>query len=181
MLNKKACILIGYDRLVQRLADEISIEELENLETKYLKKKLGAGYEKWEFKDWYRLIKDIKRSKQIKQHESLTAEVIFNSIPYAAQCMAQAAVKCAMVKAQNNKLYQMDETADTIVNVLWNMFYCMAIDIKCVATKLCREQRTYSYEDTVNNKLLLDFIKMLRDEQWYKHGDVARLRTKETN
>ena len=179
MLNRKARNLIGYDRLVKELAADISAAELEELETGNLKERLGAGYEKWEFRDWYRLLIDIKRQKREAAHEIMTAEAIFNSLPWAAQQSAQEAVRVLIKKATTKQLFKMDETADMAADILWQMFYCMVIDIKDTAAHMHEENRAYSCSDMEENKLLLDFIKELRKRQWYGDGEVARLRNKE--
>lgn len=178
MLNKKARNLIGYDRLVSQLAADIPAAELEELETRDLKERLGAGYERWEFGDWYRLLTDIKRKKGEVAHEILTAEAIFNSLPWAVQQAAQEAVRLLIKKAAANLLFKMDETADMAANILWNMFYCMVIDIKDTVQIMQKQKRAYSYNDLKENKLLLDFIRELRKRQWYSNGEVARLRSK---
>lgn len=178
MLNQRARNLIGYDRLVEELAEKIDSAELEELETANLKKILGPGYEEWEFKDWYRLLTDIKRKKRILGHETVTAEAIFNSLPWAAQQAAQEAVKILLKKAADDKLFKVDEAAETAAEILWNMFYCMIIDIKNTVTKLNKENKAYSRNDMKENKLLLDFIEELRKEQW-REGEVARIRSKE--
>jgi len=179
MLNKKARNLIGYDRIVEELAEKIQSAELEELEISNLKEILGPGYEKWEFKDWYRLLIDIKQKKREADHEAMTAEKIFNGLPWAAQQATQQAVRILLKKAAAEKLFKMDEAADTAAEILWNMFYCMIIDIKDTAKKLNEESKAYSYNDLKENKLLLDFIKELRKEQWNKEGEVARLRNRE--
>ncbi|MDE7445920.1 MAG: hypothetical protein K2N15_09520 [Lachnospiraceae bacterium] len=178
MLNKKARKLIGYDRLVKELVAKVEVKELDELETKHLKAMLGEGYEKWEFKDWYRLLGDIKRTIRSVAHEILTAEVVFNSLPWAAQQAAQAAVEVLMKKAEAQQLYKMDETTDMAAEFLWNMFHCMKIDIKGAAQKMSEEKRAYSYKDMEENKMLLDFIEEMRKKQWYGEGEVARLRSK---
>ncbi len=179
MLNKKARNLIGYGRLVEELADKIQPEELDDLETERLKEIMGSGYEKWEFGDWYRLLTDIKRKKRAAGHEVLTANNIFNSLQWAAQQAAQETVKILIKKAEKEQLFKMDEAADMAAEILWNMFYCMKIDIKNTAAKMCKEKRAYSYNELKENKLLLDFIEELRKEQWFGSGEVARLRSKE--
>lgn len=179
MLNKKARKLIGYDSLVIQLASMIQPAELEELDTGDLKRMLGAGYERWEFKDWYRLLNDIKRLKRQSEHESMTPEVIFNGLPWAAQQAAQTAVKILIRKANEEKLFKMDETADTLENILWDMFYCMGIDIKNTAIHMGQQNKRYSCKDWEDNLLLLDFIRELRKIQWYENGEVARLRDKE--
>ncbi len=178
MLNKKARKLIGYDGLVSSLVADIPAGKDEELEIKDLKERLGAGYERWEFKDWYRLLTDIKRKRGEIAHEILTEEAIFNSLPWAAQQAAQEAVSLLIKKAAANLLFKMDETADMAVNILWNMFYCMGIDIKDTAQIMQRQKKAYSYNDLKENKLLLDFIRELRKRQWYSNGEVARLRSK---
>lgn len=179
MLNKKARKLIGYEHLVEELAEKIKPEELDKLETRDLRNLLGTGYEKWEFDDWYRLLTDIKKKQRRALHETMTAEAIFNSLPWAAQQAAQEAVGILVKKAAVEKLFKMDEAVDTAVEILWNMFYCMGIDIKNTATKLHSEKKTYSCNDLRDNKLLFDFITELRRGQWYRQGEVARLRIKE--
>lgn len=84
MLNRKARQLIGYDKLVTGLASVIQDEDLEYLETEDLKEKLGSRYGAWEFKDWYRLLKDIKRCKRQVEHENMTAEAIFDGLPWVS-------------------------------------------------------------------------------------------------
>ena len=178
MLNRKARKLIGYDRLVKELAADIGNKDLDELETKNLKEMLGEKAQKWEFKDLYRLIGDIKRYRRAEAHRILTAEVIFNSLPWAAQQAAQAAVEVLMKKAEVQQLYKMNKTADMAAEFLWNMFYCMKIDIQGTAQKMSEEQRAYSYNDMKENKMLLDFIEEMRKKQWYGEGEVARLRSK---
>lgn len=178
MLNKRARKMIGYDRLVKELVAKVEVKELDELETDHLKAMLGEGYEKWEFKDWYRLLGDIKRTIRIAAHEILTAEAVFNSIPWAAQQAAQAAVEVLIKKAKAQQLYKMDETADIAAEFLWNMFYCMKIDIKDTAQKMSEEKRAYSYNDMKENKMLLEFITEMRKRQWYTEGEVARIRSK---
>lgn len=179
MLNKKARKLIGYDRLVKKMAAEISPAELEYMETKQLMKLLGPGYENWEFNDWYRLLVNIKQEQRKVEHEELTAEKIFNGLPWAAQQAAQEAVSLLIKKSADGLLFKLDETADMAVNILWNMFYCMGIDIKDTAQIMHEQKRAYSNNDLKENKLFMDFIEELRKRQWYKHGEVARLRFKE--
>lgn len=157
---------------------KIDDKKLEEMETGNFKKFLGAGYEKWNFEDWYRLLTDIKRKKRAIGHEIMTAEAIFNSLPWAAQQAAQEAVKILLKKAADDKLFKADETAETAAEILWNMFYCMIIDIKNTVKKLNTENKAYSGNDMKENKLLLDFIEELRKEQW-REGEVARLRSKE--
>lgn len=178
MLNKKARNLIGYDGLVSSLTADIPVGKLEELEIKDLKERLGAGYESWEFKDWYRLLTDIRRKKGKQAHEILTEEAIFNSLPWAAQQAAQEAVRILIKKAADNLLFKIDETADMAANILWNMFYCMKIDIKDTAQIMQEQKRAYSYNDLKENKLLLDFIRELRKRQWYSNGEVARIRSR---
>lgn len=178
MLNKKARNLIGYDGLVSSLAADIPVGKLEELEIEDLKERLGAGYERWEFKDWYRLLTDIKRKKGEVAHEILTEERIFNSLPWAAQQAAQEAVRILMKKAADDLLFKMDETTDVVEDILWNMFYCMKIDIKDTAQIMQEQKRAYSYNDLKENKLLLDFIRELRKKQWHSNGEVARLRNR---
>lgn len=175
MLNRKARNLIGYNGLVSSLAADIPAGELE---IKDLKERLGIGYERWEFKDWYRLLTDIKRKKGEAAHEILTEEAIFNSLPWAAKQAAQEAVRILIKKAADKLLFKMDETADMAVNIIWNMFYCMGIDIKDTARIMQEQKRAYSYNDLMENKLLLDFIRELRKRQWYSDGEVARLRNR---
>ena len=179
MLNKRTKQLIGYDELVKELAERIKGEELDELETKNLKEMLGEKAKKWEFKDLYRLLVDIKRYKREEAHRILTAEAIFNDLPWAAQQAAQEAVIVLIKKAKAQLLFKMDETADMAVNFLWNMFYCMGIDIKDAAQKMSEEQRKYSYNDKKENKMLLEFIEELRKRQWDGEGEVTRLRRKE--
>lgn len=177
--NQKAQSSTEYECIVEQLAEQIQPEELDKLETKDLQALLGAGFESWKFEDWYKLLTDIKRKKRQAEHEAMTAEAIFNGLPWAAQQAAQEAVGILIKKAEADKLFKADETADAMVNVLWNMFYCMGINIKNTARKLGKDNKAYSYNDLNENKLLLDFIKELRDEQWYGQGEVARLRCKE--
>lgn len=177
MLNKRAKKLIGYNHLVEDLAKKILSEELDNLETKNLKEILGAGYEKWEFKDWYRLLADIKRKKREADHEAITAEIIFNGLPWAAQQAAQEAVRILLRKATAERLFKVDEAVETAAEIIWNMFYCMKIDIKHTVQKLNERNKAYSHNDLKENRLLMDFIEELRKEQW-REGNVARLRTK---
>lgn len=179
MLNKKARNLINYDRIVEDLAGTIPSERLDELETKDLQVLLGVGYENWDFQDWYRLLKDIRRIKRRTTHETMTAKTIFNGLPWAAQQAAQEAVRILIKEASMDRLYKSNEIATVATNILWSMFYCMAIDIKKAAEKLHKENKTYSDDDLNDNKQLLDFIEKLRDEQWYGNGEVARLRCKE--
>lgn len=179
MLNQKARNLIGYERLVEELAEKIQPVELEEMDTEKLKGFLGTGYEKWEFKDWYRLLTSIKRKQRQAAHEVMTADAIFNRLPWAAQQAAQEAVRVLIKKADAGKLYKLDEAAETAVEILWTMFYCMGIDIKNTIMKMHRDNKAYSHNDTKENKLLLDFIEELRKEQWYGNGEVARLMEKE--
>lgn len=178
MLNKRARQLIGYDRLVKEMVAKVDVKELDELTTGHLKAMLGEGYEAWEFKDLYRLLIDIKKTIGIATHEILTTEAIFNSLPWAAQQAAQEAVKVLIKKAEAQQLYKMDETADMAAEFLWNMFYCMKIDIKDAAQKMSRENRAYSYNDMKENKMLLEFIEEMRRIQWYTQGEVARIRSK---
>lgn len=177
--NQKAQTLTEYERIVEHLSEQIQSEELDKLETKDLETQLGARHESWKFEDWYRLLTDIKRKKRQADHETMTAEAIFSGLPWAAQQAAQEAVSILIMKAAAEKLFKLDETADAMAEVLWNMFYCMKIDIKNTAKKLCNDNKAYSYNDLKENKLLFDFIKELRNEQWYGEGEVARLRCKE--
>ena len=181
MLNRKARQLIGYDKLVTGLASVIQDEDLEYLETEDLKEKLGSRYGAWEFKDWYRLLKDIKRCKRQAEHENMTAEAIFDGLPWAAQQSAQAAVAVLIQKAQGGMLFRPDETVYAVSDILWNMFYCMKVDLKNTVIRMCSSNRTYSYNEMNRNLLLLDYIKELRKMQWYGHGEVARLRNMEKN
>jgi len=177
MLNRRARAIIGYDNLVKRLAGEMTEEEMEYVETGDMKKRLGEGYEKWEFKDWYRLICDIKKEQMKDLHTSMTADCIFGAIPWACQQSAQEMVRFLIKKADMELLFKLDKGVDVAVNALWNMFYCMGIDIKYTALKMCSERLFYSKNDLDDNKLLYDFIVRLRDIQW-KQGEVTRLRTK---
>ena len=177
--NQKAQSSTEYECIVEQLAEQIQPEELDKLETKDLQALLGAGFESWKFENWYKLLTDIKRKKRQAEHEAMTAEAIFNGLPWAAQQAAQETVSILIKKAAAEKLFKLDETADAMVDVLWNMFYCMKIDIKNTATKLCKDDKVYSYSDLNENKLLFDFIKALRNEQWNGEGEVARLRCKE--
>lgn len=179
MQNQKAQCSTKYERIVEQLAEQILPEDLDKLETKDLQTLLGAGFESWKFEDWYKLLTDIKRKIRQAGHEAMTAESIFNGLPWAAQQAAQETVSILIKKAAADKLFKLDETADAMVDVLWNMFYCMGIDIKNTVKKLCKDNNAYSYNDLKENKLLFDFIKELRNEQWYGEGEVARLRCKE--
>lgn len=179
MLNKRARKIIGYDGLVQKLAAAIPKEEIEYLETEQLKEMLGSGYENWEFSDLIRLIHDIKREQQKNLHDLLTVEAIMAQLPYASRHAAQKAVTMLVEKAKEDKLFKIDNVVSATVDILWSMFYCMGIDIKDTAKKMRESNLYYSYNDLKDNKLLYDFIRILRDIQWYKHGDVAQLRTRE--
>ena len=179
MLNKKARELIHYKQIVVQTAADISLKELDDLDTEHLKKRLGGIAEKWEFKDLYRFLTDIKRYKRKTEHDIITAEAIFNSLPWAAQQAAQEVVRLLIKKAEDNLLFKMNETADMVANLLFNIFDCMKIDIKDTAQIMQEQKRAYSYNDLKENKLLLDFIRELRKLQWYKHGEVTRLRRKE--
>ena len=170
---------IEYDELVKELAEDIEYKKLDELETKNLEEMLGEKAKKWKFEDLYRLLVDIKRYKREEAHRILTAEAIFNDLPWAAQQAAQEAVIVLIKKAKAQLLFKMDETADMAVNFLWNMFYCMGIDIKDAAQKMSEEQRKYSYNDKKENKMLLEFIEELRKRQWDGEGEVTRLRRKE--
>lgn len=178
MLNKRARQLIGYKDMVKELAAEIESEDLDELETKNLKEILGEKAIKWEFKDLYRLLRDIKRHKRAEAHRILTAEAIFNSLPWAAQQAAQEAVIVLIKKAEAQLLFKMDETTDMAAEFLWNMFYCMKINIKETAKKMAEEKKAYSYNEIKENKILLDFIEEMRRRQWNGEGEVARIRIK---
>lgn len=178
MLNKRARKLNGYEEMVKELAEDIEIKDIDELQTKNLKEMLGEKAEKWEFKDFYRLLGDIKKYKKAETHRILTAEVVFNSLPWTAQKAAQEAVRVLIKKAEKQLLFKMDETADIAVNFLWSMFYCRALDIKETAQKMSEEKKAYSYNDIKENKILLDFITEMRKKQWYGEGEVTRIRSK---
>lgn len=181
MLNEDASNLTDYDRIVEELAKKLRPAELEELETDDLKEILGAGYEKWEFNDWYVLLTDIKRKSREADHEAMTAERIFNSLPWAAQQAAQEAVRTLLIKASGEHLFnmQVDQAADVAADILWHMFCCMRVNIKNAARNLSSKNKLYSRNDFEENKLLLDFINELRNEQWSRNGEVARLRTRD--
>lgn len=180
MLNKTAKNLIGYDRIVEELAEKLQSEELEELAADDLKEILVAGYEKWEFRDWYGLLTDIRRKKWKAYHEAMTVEAIFNSLPWAAQQAAQEAVRILIQVSEGNLFnVKVNLSAEMATVILWNIFYCMKINIKNAARNLSIYNKSYSSRELEENKLLLDFIKELRNEQWYKEGEVARIRDRD--
>lgn len=179
MLNRKAREIIGYNDLVKRLAAEIPEATMENIETDDLKRMLGAGYERWEFKDWFRLIVDIRKEQNKDLHVSSTVDKIIAELPYAAQQSVQRAVHLLLRKASKNLLFSGDETVDALVDIPWYMFNCMRIDIKDTLMDMDRKNLCYSHDDLKDSKLLFDFIVLLRHRQWNYHGEVTMLDTKE--
>lgn len=176
MLNKKARRLIGYESIVSRLADTFPDEKLDYLETEDILCLLGEGYESWEFKDWCRLINDIKKRKRQAMHDEQTAEIIFNGMPWASQQSLQTAVTVLIKKAAEEKLFRLDETADTVTGILWEVFYCTKMDIKKTAVAMSIKNKSYSRTEMNESLLLLDFIQNLRKTEWFGSGEVLRLR-----
>lgn len=84
-------------------------------------------------------------------------------MPYARSVhrSRSPAVAVLIQKAQGGMLFRPDETVNAVSDILWNMFYCMKVDLKNTAIRMCSSNRTYSYNEMNRNLLLLDYIKEL--------------------
>lgn len=109
-------------------------------------------------------------------HDEQTAEIIFNGMPWASQQSLQTAVTVLIKKAAEEKLFRLDETADTVTGILWEVFYCTKMDIKKTAVAMSIKNKSYSRTEMNESLLLLDFIQNLRKTEWFGSGEVLRLR-----
>lgn len=190
MLNEMARELVGYGMLRDRLMGLVTAKEVEDLESDQLKVMAvalqseaeieGLKLDAWSHRDWRVLLLDVRRGKLWDAHEAMTAEAILDALPWAAQQGAQDAVCILLRKAAERKILRMDETAEAVSEILWHMFSCMEIDIDEAAIAMQRKGFPYySGEDIHDNKILLHFIRELRERQWAISGTVVRLRTRD--
>lgn len=170
-----AAALVEYANLVKQLAADLTEEQLED--SSYIKRLLEEDLPNWDFDDWYELLITVRQKKRQEEHEEKTAEAIYNEMPYYAQAAAEKAVDYIIKAAKKNELFKANRAADQQVDILWTMFYCMGIDIKNAATNLWKkiEEQGYIWGE---GQFLINFIDELREVTW-KHGDIAKLRTKE--
>lgn len=168
--------LAEYAKLVEQLAAELTDEQLED--SGHIKNLYQNILPRWDWEEWYDLLKAVRQKKRQAEHEEKTAEVIFNEMPYFAQAAGQQAVKYLVECARKNRLFKIDDAADWQADILWQMFYCMGIDVKTAAETLSKKSISLNGLDLQDNKYLLAFIEELRAEQW-KQGEVTKLRTKE--
>ena len=179
MLNKRARKIIGYDELVKEFASQgLTEEELDWLETTDVREFLKKRFEP-DFRDEYRFVGDVRREVRKDMHEEHTLDSIMDSIPYAAQNMAQEAVKVLLRKAAEGKIFLVDSTVYALCDALFQLLYCSVWDIKKTAEELCQKQ--YSKAEIMDRKLLRDFVENMRNREWYKHGEVVRLRTEKSD
>ena len=167
--------LVEYANLVKDLAAELTEEQLED--SSYIKSLLSEQLPNWDSDDWYDLLVAVRRKKYSEEHEEKTAEAIYNEMPYFAQEAAETAVKYIVQAARNNQLFKLNKAADQAADILWNMFYCMGIDIKTAAVNIGKQIDEQGYI-WGKGKYLVAYIEELRAVQW-KHGYVTKLRTRE--
>lgn len=136
-------------------------------------------YPQWDTGDFYALTCDVRREKHGDEHREMTAERIFDEIPFFAQSAAQAAVRRLLLADDAGALYSMDMAVAYMVEILHKFFWCTETDIKAAVQRLNEERQPLSYYDESHrHRRLMEFIVVLRSTLW-ERGEVLRLREKE--
>lgn len=159
--------------LVELLARDFTDDEIMCSDVKML---MQRYYPEWTVDDWYELTCEVRRKRHATQHEQLTAERIFEEMPFFAQAAAQAAVRHLLIAADADRLFKLDSVTDSMAEILYKFFFCTPMDVKTAINRQAEFRKPLSYyEEATLHKRLLEFVQTLRTTLW-ERGEVLRLR-----